>query len=68
MELVVPSDYVELIGHEFEHAIEQAEGVDLRSLVESRGGAAYITADGAFETARAVRVGRIVAEEFYTRK
>jgi hypothetical protein len=57
---------VELVAHEFEHVLEQLDGVDLaawvgRSGVYRVGGDAR---DGPFETERARRVGRLVAGEY----
>ena len=45
-------DLTELIAHEFEHVLEQLDGVDLKAL--ARAGEARRLADGAFETERAV--------------
>ena len=53
----------ELIGHEFEHVLEQLEGRDLRLLAGIRGfGVREIERD-LFETDRAQRKGKIVADE-----
>ena len=68
MEFVAPGDYIEMIGHEFEHALEQAEGIDLVAMAARKHPTAYITASGAFETARAISAGRTVAREFRERK
>jgi hypothetical protein len=51
----------ELLAHEFEHVIEQLDGVDLHAL--AREGEAHRLADGAFETTRAVATGQQVAGE-----
>jgi hypothetical protein len=51
----------ELLAHEFEHLIEQLDGVDLHAL--AREGGAHRLADGAFETARAIAAGHQVAGE-----
>lgn len=58
------NDYVEMIAHEFEHAVEQIEGLDLRKLAFAEGGRVYRTEDGIFETKRAIEAGLIVASEF----
>lgn len=58
------SDLVELIGHEFEHILEQLEGLDLRSAAVQRELAAYRTADGFYETQRAIEAGRQVYNEY----
>ena len=63
MEFPAPGDFVEVIGHEFEHAVEQLEGIDLKAMSE-RCHDAYVTADGAYETIRAIRAGRAVLKEF----
>jgi hypothetical protein len=56
---------VELIGHEFEHILEQLDGVDLTAWV-GRSGVHRVTGDerGAIETERARQVGRLVASEY----
>jgi hypothetical protein len=54
-------DYRELIAHEFEHVIEQVEGVDLRAEVEH--GRAWLVDARAFETRRASDAGRRVRRE-----
>jgi hypothetical protein len=57
---------VELIAHEFEHILEQLDGIDLtrwigRSGVHRVGGG---ETDRPIETQRAQRMGRIVAGEY----
>jgi hypothetical protein len=57
---------VELVAHEFEHILEQLDGVDLnawagRSGVHRIGGR---NRDGPFETERARQIGRLVAIEY----
>ena len=54
-------DLTELLAHEFEHLIEQLDGVDLTALVKD--GRARRLADGAFETTRAIAAGHQVAGE-----
>jgi hypothetical protein len=54
-------DYFELLAHEFEHILEQVEGVRLRDEVAA--GRAWITPSGAFETRRAARAGVRVRQE-----
>jgi hypothetical protein len=49
------SDYVELLAHEFEHVLEQVEQVSLVQQVSI--GQAWITAEGSFESRRAIDVG-----------
>jgi predicted SprT family Zn-dependent metalloprotease len=58
------SDTVELIGHEFEHVLEQLEGLNLRTLVEAEDERVYRTEFGQFETHRAVQAGRQVRTEY----
>jgi hypothetical protein len=55
-------DPTEWLAHEFEHLVEQIEGLELNDLVRRRRGAWYST-DGMFETDRAIRMGRTVLEE-----
>jgi hypothetical protein len=58
------ADREELIAHEFEHIIEQMDGVDLRSLATRGTSGVRFTADlDRFETDRAVATGRQVTEE-----
>jgi len=55
------ADMTELIAHEFEHLIEQLDGVDLNALARER--KAHRLSDGAFETDRAIAAGYRVASE-----
>ena len=55
-------DYLELLAHEFEHIIEQVEGVSLRN--EELQGRAWRTPSGAFETRRAFDAGVRAREEY----
>lgn len=61
IELGLGADLVELIGHEFEHLLEQLDRVDLRGL--ARAGLAVRMPDGAYETTRAITAGRRVSAE-----
>ena len=54
-------NYRELIAHEFEHIIEQLDGVDLQAEVQQ--GRAWVIDAHAFETRRATDVGRRVRRE-----
>lgn len=54
-------DRVELIAHEIEHVIEQLDEIDLE--VHARSGNVWKREDGAFETRRAIEVGRRVAHQ-----
>jgi hypothetical protein len=53
----------EWIAHEFEHVLEQLEGLNLRALVRNRLAHVWFSGEGAMETARAVRAGQAVREE-----
>jgi hypothetical protein len=57
-----------LLGHEFEHAAEQAEGLNLRLRAAERNSHVHRLEDGSFETDRAVEAGRVVARECWSRK
>jgi hypothetical protein len=61
IEIRSAADISELLGHEFEHLIEQLDGVDLSAM--ARGGEARRLTDGAFETERAIAAGHQVAGE-----
>lgn len=66
MQILVPNIHlIEVIGHEFEHALEQIEGLDLRVLASTQGEHVYKSAGGGFETRRAMRAGNLVEQEFY---
>ena len=54
-------DYRELIAHEFEHIIEQLDGVNLRA--EADQGRAWLLDGHVFETRRASETGRRVRRE-----
>ena len=58
----------ELIAHEFEHVLEQLDGVDLQARAVLAGTGVWDCGDGSFETTRAVRTGRAVAAEFGPRR
>jgi hypothetical protein len=69
-DVLVPADHelvvVEMVAHEFEHIVEQLDGVDLRRWA-GRSGVYQLGAtgqDGPFETERARQVGRLVAGEY----
>jgi hypothetical protein len=59
--LQLAANAAELIAHEIEHVIEQLDGVDLEAQLGS--GNVWKREDGAFETRRAIEVGRRVARE-----
>jgi len=60
-----PNDIVELIAHEFEHVIEQVDGVDLAALaaLPRTGVRRQAQMADAFETVRATHIGRRVTGE-----
>jgi hypothetical protein len=62
VEIGVHGNTVELIAHEFEHLVEQIEGVRLAELSE-RTACAWRSHAEMFETARAIRAGRTVMDE-----
>jgi hypothetical protein len=62
--LKIKFSWVELIGHEFEHVLEQIEEVNLAALAAEKSGQAQRHDDGAFETARALDAGRRVKAEY----
>jgi len=68
IQLNAPGDYIEAIGHEFEHAVEQSEGLNLKSLASARRSQVYEVDKGTYETERAIHAGHIVAEEYYSRR
>ena len=64
VELGAFGDVVLLVAHEFEHIIEQLDGVDLTSMAARPGtGVRTDPRTGQFETDRAIVVGRLVARE-----
>jgi hypothetical protein len=63
IEITDPAHAIELLAHELEHLIEQIDGIDLNAL-EGRG-VAHRVKGGAFETERAIAVGKRVAGEVF---
>ena len=63
IELPACASYFELVGHEFEHAAEQVEGLNLKVLSTQRNSHVYRLNDGTYETDRAIEAGRRVARE-----
>jgi hypothetical protein len=57
------SDHSELLAHEFEHLLEQIEGLDLRRLARVKGSGVREIQRELFETDRAQAAGRAVAME-----
>lgn len=57
-------DHVTLLAHEFEHILEQLDGVDLAAMAARPGtGVRELPRTRSFETERAIAVGRQVASE-----
>ena len=64
VQLVWQGELVELIAHEFEHILEQLDGVDLAAMASRSGTGVHAIAEvGHFETDRATAAGRRVAGE-----
>ena len=57
------SDHAELLAHEFEHVLEQIEGLDLQSLARVKDSGVYELKYAVFETDRAQEAGRVVKSE-----
>jgi hypothetical protein len=57
----------ELLGHEFEHIVEQIEGVNLSALADRRGTGVRRVDNNLFETDRAQKIGQIIASEARTK-
>jgi len=56
VEIERTANWAEWLAHEFEHVLEQAEGVRLKDLRAGKG--SWESGDDVFETARAIGVGR----------
>lgn len=61
IEIRLGDDLTELLGHEFEHVIEQLDGVNLERLASA--GQAHRLGNGSFETRRAIIAGQRVSGE-----
>ena len=59
------SSLTELVAHEFEHILEQIEGLNLRKLAQKKDSGVREVEGRAFETDRAQQIGRVVAAEHY---
>lgn len=59
----VERDRIELIAHEFEHILEQLDGLDLARLARLSPTTVWVIGDHVFETQRAAQTGRAVAAE-----
>lgn len=64
VQVLFAGNYRELLAHEFEHVIEQLDGLDLRQ--EAAGGRAWEVATGTYETRRAILAGVQVLRESAT--
>jgi hypothetical protein len=64
IEIPSATDLPELLPHEFEHVVEQLEGLDLRDLARRHEGV-FEVRKGVFETARARAAGLQVYREVY---
>jgi hypothetical protein len=62
IDIAADGDPAPWVAHEFEHVIEQLDGVNLRDL-ERRGQGAWKSGGRMFETQRAITVGRRVWRE-----
>jgi hypothetical protein len=65
--LPLTNGLVELVAHEFEHVIEQIEGLDLKRLARIKGSGVHELEGRVFETDRAQRAGRAVLAEMERR-
>jgi hypothetical protein len=63
IDMPMTADHSELIPHEFEHILEQIEGVDLVALARDGDDHVVAISDGMFETRRARAAGRLAAQE-----
>ena len=63
VQLPPSSDHSELLAHEFEHVLEQIEGLDLQTLARVRGSGVRALQFNVFESDRAQAAGRIVVAE-----
>ena len=68
VQLSPSGDAVTLLAHEFEHILEQLDGVDLAAMAARSGtGVRRLPRSPGFETERAIATGRQVAGEFFGR-
>jgi hypothetical protein len=68
VEVNIDGDLVEMIAHEFEHVIEQLDGVDLVRLAQQGVDGVMSGSSDRYETARAVATGKRVAREYRNRE
>ena len=57
--------FAELVGHEFEHVLEQVEGLNLRALARVKHSGVYEVEHELYETERAQLAGRLVSGEVH---
>lgn len=67
MSLAPGSRVEEYIAHEFEHIVEQLEGVDLAALARRGARDVWFSGGAQIETSRATRAGKIVMDELRSR-
>jgi hypothetical protein len=59
------ADPVQWVSHEFEHVIEQMDGVNVESLAERYYRHAWRSGSGMFETLRAIKAGELLLDEMH---
>lgn len=57
--------FAEMLGHEFEHVLEQVDGVNLPRLSTVRGSGVWAVERDLFESSRAQDAGRLISLEVY---
>jgi hypothetical protein len=62
--IFVTGRYVEVLGHELEHVLEQIEGLDLEAQALKECSGVFRDENGFYETKRAVNAGRKVYTEY----
>ena len=65
VELPCAVDITELLAHELEHVLEQAEGLDLPALAKDSSSGVLAPARGVYETERARNAGLAAMREVY---
>lgn len=68
MDIGVSPSPVEWIAHEFEHVLEQLDGVPLKGLVDRWRSGVWFSGSEMVETWRAMRAGQVVRREMQTLK
>jgi hypothetical protein len=67
MEIAPDAIRPEWIAHEFEHILEQLEGVNVAALAERRQPGTWFSSGGMVETMRATKAGHLVRDEMRAR-